>query len=84
MRMSTAQRDIQDYRVLERLVLDGTQVTTVPRGRSTGLWGALALVAAPALGERGLPATDTSRFGLSETMFDYDAALAVDLDVALG
>ncbi|MHB1138981.1 MAG: hypothetical protein ACYC2O_08480 [Microthrixaceae bacterium] len=84
MRMTTAQRDIQEYRDLESLVLDGTEVTAVPRGRSTGLWGALALVAAPALWERRLPATDTSRFGVTETMFDYDAALAVDLDVALG
>lgn len=84
MRMTTAQRDIEDYRALESLVLDGTEVTAVPRGRSTGLWGAFALVAAPGRCDRGLPATDTATLGLHETMFDYDEALAVDLDVALG
>lgn len=82
--MTSTQRDIQEYRDLESLVLDTTEVTAVPHGRSTGLWGALALVAAPALLERALPATDTSRFGLSDTMFDYDLDLAIDLDIALG
>ena len=84
MRITAAQQDIEDYRHVEQLVFDGAEVTAVPHGRSAGLWGALALVAAPALGDRALPVTDTSQFGCSVTMFDYDATLAVDLDVALG
>ncbi|CAN5474092.1 hypothetical protein BH10ACT3_BH10ACT3_15330 [soil metagenome] len=83
MRMTSAQRDIQDYRDLETLVLAPMQVTTVPHGRSTGLWGALALASTPSLVERALPVTDTTLFGLSATMFDYDPALAIDLDLAL-
>ena len=84
MRMTSTQQDIHGYRDLKSLVLGPTEVTAVPHGRGTGLWGALALVAAPALLERALPATDMSRLGLSDTMFDYDLALAVDLDIALG
>jgi hypothetical protein len=83
MRMTSAQRDIQDYRDLESRLL-GAAVTSVPRGRGTGLWGPLAVVVAPSLGERELPVTDTSRFGRSERMFDYDPTQAVDLDLALG
>ena len=82
--MTAAQRDIEDYRHVEALVFDRAEVTAVPHGRSAGLWGALAQVAAPALGDRALPVTDTSRFGCTVTMFDYDSSLAIDLDVALG
>jgi len=83
MRMTSAQRDIQDYRELESQLL-GAAVTSVPRGRGTGLWGSYALVDAPANGPRGLPVTDTSTLGSTGRMFDYDPALAVDLDLALG
>jgi hypothetical protein len=83
MRMTSAQRDIQDYRELETQLL-GAAVTSVPRGRGTGLWGPLAVVVAPSLGARELPVTDTSAFGATAQMFDYDPSQAIDLDLALG
>lgn len=60
------------------------QITTVPRGRSTGLLGALALAISPDGLLHPLPLTDLDGLNDRETMFDYDPDLAVDLDVALG
>lgn len=60
------------------------EVTTVPRGRSTGLLGALALAIVPDGKGATLPLTDLDGLNDHETMFDYDPDLAVDLDVALG
>ncbi|HTN99683.1 MAG TPA: hypothetical protein VL068_03310 [Microthrixaceae bacterium] len=60
------------------------EVTTIPRGRSTGLLGALAMAIAPQAAVHTLPLTDLDELRDSETMFDYDPELAVDLDVALG
>ena len=84
MRITGTQREVEDNRGLTRLDVHTARVTAVPRGRDSGLWCALAVVAAPSLQDRALPVTDTSRFGSTETMFDYDTDLAIDLDVALG
>lgn len=59
------------------------EITTIPRGRSTGLLGALALAMAPEGGVDTLPLTDLDELNDRETMFDYDPDLAVDLDTAL-
>jgi hypothetical protein len=68
-----------DHRV-ERLVADHmVEPTVVPRGRK-GLWVALADTVTPRIAERSLPLADAALVGATTSMFDYDPALAVDLD----
>ncbi|MFN7149270.1 MAG: hypothetical protein ACK4V6_07295 [Microthrixaceae bacterium] len=50
-----------------------------PKG-PTGLLRALITATAPADADRALPTTDAAGIGLVVTPFDYDPALALDLD----
>jgi hypothetical protein len=51
----------------------------IPKG-PTGLMRALITATAPVTADRALPTTDAAGIGLAVTPFDYDPALALDLD----
>ena len=77
--MTAAEMETTDRRV--ELLVDEhvAEVTTLPKGRK-GLWGALAFTATPGMASRALPSTDSALLGArSESMFDYDPAMAVRL-----
>lgn len=57
---------------------EGVEVLT-PKG-PTGLMRALAAASRPGAGARDLPTLNTAQLGGVVSLFDYDAALAVDLD----
>ncbi|MEI2637506.1 MAG: hypothetical protein V9F03_00685 [Microthrixaceae bacterium] len=59
-------------------------VTSVPRGRSAGLFVALAGAVCSIDRARPLPVITIDELGRGDCMFDYDPAEAIDLDVALG
>lgn len=61
-----------------------TYVTSVPRGRSDGLFGALAGALCRVDRKRSLPLTPVDDLGGAPCMFEYDPAQAVALDTALG
>ncbi len=57
---------------------EGVAVLT-PKG-PTGLMRALAAASRPGAGPRELPTSDIAQPGTVVSLFDYDAALVVDLD----
>lgn len=58
-------------------------VTSVPRGRSGGLFGALADAICGIDAMRALPVISLDEVGRVACMFDYDPSEAIDLDAAL-
>jgi hypothetical protein len=71
--------DPADQRV-ERMVADHmVEPTSAPRGRK-GLWVALADTVTPRISERALPLGDAALVGELTSMFDYDPALAAELE----
>ncbi len=83
MRMLTVNAEDCDSEKFGYYFAPEREITTVPRGRSTGLLVALATAIAPRETPRLLPLTDLAEFQDRETMFDYDPDLAIDLDIAL-
>lgn len=59
--------------------LQGHEQWVAPKG-PTGLMRALADASTPGLVERRLPIVDAAAVGAGASLFDYDAALALDLD----
>lgn len=59
-------------------------VTSVPRGRSAGLFGALAGAVCSIDKMRALPVTAIDELGCTSRMFDYDPSEAVAIDIAHG
>jgi hypothetical protein len=57
----------------------GTDQGLTPKG-PTGLLRALVDAASSGAGERALPTVDAAAVGAGASLFDYDAALALDLD----
>jgi hypothetical protein len=57
----------------------GTDQGLTPKG-PTGLLRALRAASAGGEQERGLPIVDAATVGAGASLFDYDAALAMDLD----
>lgn len=61
-----------------------TYVTSVPRGRSDGLFGALAGAVCRIDSVKALPLTAVDELGSGPCMFEYDPSEAIALDSALG